>query len=263
MKYRCIELYYFFLANLKASLFGAYLLTIFLITEYVSFAHISRYDVIFLAAILFQVCSLILKHETIREFSIIMIFHVLATVMELFKTHSAVGSWTYPEVESSIFALYTVPLFSGFLYSAVGSYISRAFKCLHLTFTNFPAQIHILVIAPLIYINFFTHHFIFDIRYLLFIYIFLIFRRTRVLFKVHKKERHMPFLLAAFLTSFFVWLAENVGTFTNIWLYPDQVLGWQIVSLDKMGSWFLLLVFSFAIVSVMYRDRFGGTKKLA
>lgn len=250
-----IELWHFFLANAQASYFGAFLLAVFLATEVLTVPFISRYDFIFLAAALFQVCALAFRFETWREFSVILIFHILATGMELFKTHPAIGSWVYPSVSGTVFALGTVPLFTGFLYSAIGSYISRAFSCLRLTFIRFPAYHHLWILAVLIYVNFFSHHYIFDMRYLLFAYVCVIFFKTTVQFQVYEKQRHMPFLLAALLTAMFVWIAENIGTFTNIWLYPSQIEYWHLVSFQKVGSWFLLLILSFALVTIIYREK--------
>lgn len=249
------ELWCFFLANLRASLFGAFLLALFLLTEFVAVPFVSRYDFIFLAAVAFQICALLFRFEQVREFLVILIFHILATVMELFKTHPAIGSWVYPSVHTAVFVVGTVPLFTGFLYSAIGSYISRAFTFLTLSFERFPAYHHLWILAALIYLNFFTHHFFFDLRYILFVYVFVIFFRTKVHFRVYEKDRSMPFLLAALLTAGFVWLAENIGTATKIWLYPSQIVEWHLVSLTKMGSWFLLLILSFALVSIIYRDK--------
>jgi len=65
----------------------------------------------------------------------------------------------------------------------------------------------------------------------------------------------MPTLLAAFLFSFFIWIAENIGTFANAWTYPNQELGWELVSLSKLGSWFLLMVISFVIVAWEYMPK--------
>ena len=256
-----VELWRFFLANLRASYFGAFLLAIFLLTEAITVPWIGRYDLIFLAAVAFQVCALIFRFERPKEFLVIIVFHILATGMELFKTNPAVGSWTYPAVGSAIFALGTVPLFTGFLYSAIGSYISRAFNFLKLTYVNFPAYRHLWILATLIYVNFFTHHFFIDLRYALFLYVFIVFFKTKVHFQVHLKERSMPFLATVFLTALFVWIAENIATFTNIWLYPDQVKYWHLVSFNKTGSWFLLLILSFALVTLIYRDRLKHREK--
>lgn len=261
MRALIIELWYFLLANLRASYFGAFLLSIFLLTEIVIVPFVSRYDFIFLSAIAFQICALLFRFERPREFVVIIIFHILATGMELFKTNPAIGSWTYPGLPTATFALATVPLFTGFLYSAVGSYISRAFMFLKLSYEHFPAYFHLWILATLIYLNFFTHHFFFDIRYLLFIYVFVLFWKTKVHFQVYKKVRSMPFLMTAFLVAFFVWIAENIGTFTRIWLYPNQFAGWRLVSFNKIGSWFLLLILSFALVSIIYRDKLQSGRK--
>lgn len=249
-----IELWRFFLANLKASYFGAFLLAVFLLTEFVTVPFISRYDFIFLAAVAFQACALLFRFEKLREFLVIMIFHVLATLMELFKTNPAIGSWAYPAVGSAVFALGTVPLFTGFLYSAIGSYISRAFVFLELSYERFPAQYHLWILAALIYANFFADH-VFDFRYALFAYALGLFYRTTVHFRVYRKRRSMPFLVTAILVALFVWIAENVGTYTRIWLYPSQEAAWHLVPLTKLGSWFLLLILSFALVSIIYRDK--------
>jgi uncharacterized membrane protein YoaT (DUF817 family) len=255
MKSLLLELWHFFIANLRASYFGAFLLSVFLLTEIIAVPWVSRYDFIFLSAVGYQICALVFRLERLREFAVIILFHILATIMELFKTHPAIGSWSYPSVGNAIFVLASVPLFSGFLYSAVGSYISRAFIFLKLSYERFPAYFHLWVISFLIYINFFTHHFFYDIRNILFAYILIIFWKTKVHFQVYQKQRGMPFLLTAALTALFVWIAENIGTFTRIWLYPSQLEQWHLVSFNKMGSWFLLLMLSFALVSIIYRDK--------
>lgn len=258
MRTAVIELWHFFIANLRASYFGAFLLSLFLLTELVTVPYVSRYDAIFLAAVAYQLIALIFRLEKLREFLVILVFHILATGMELFKTHPSIGSWTYPGIESSVFVLGTVPLFTGFLYSAVGSYISRAFVFLRLGYRNFPSYWHLWVLAALIYLNFFTHHFIPDLRYVLLAYVLILFHRTTITFRVYRKVRSMPFLLAGLLTALFVWVAENIGTFTSIWLYPSQLETWHVVSFGKLGSWFLLLILSFALVSIIYRDRLQG-----
>ena len=68
----------------------------------------------------------------------------------------------------------------------------------------------------------------------------------------------MPFLLTVLLTALFVFVAENIGTVTRIWLYPNQLEYWEMVPLGKMGSWFLLLILSFALVSIIYREKLHG-----
>lgn len=255
MKTLFLEFMYFVMANARASAFGAYLLCVLLVTHIVHVPFVHTYDAIFIAAVGYQLVALASGGEAWREFAVIAMFHVLATIMELFKTHPAIGSWSYPEVSTAVFAIGTVPLFTGFLYSAVGSYISRAIRYLRLRYAHMPAYYHVWIASVLIYINFFTHHFVYDARYLILLYLVYIFGRTTIYFRVYQKTRHMPFLLAGLLTAFFVWVAENIGTFAHVWIYPHQQIVWHVVSVEKIGSWFLLLVLSFALVSLIYKDR--------
>lgn len=249
------ELYLFIKKNAEACLFGGFLLFVILLTQYVSVPVIARYDVIFLSAILFQCVLIVFKLESWREVGVIFLFHIVATVMELFKTSHAIGSWSYPAVHEAVFKIATVPLFTGFLYSAVGSYISRAIRIFNMKFVHYPKQSIVIFITLAVYINFFTHHFIYDFRYVLFVLILIFFWRTNIHFVIDKKVRKMHFIIAGFLVAFFVWIAENIASFSNVWLYPDQVEYWELVSFHKIGAWFLLLIISFLLVSIVYRDR--------
>jgi uncharacterized membrane protein YoaT (DUF817 family) len=67
------------------------------------------------------------------------------------------------------------------------------------------------------------------------------------------------------LVSLFIWFSENIGTFTKIWLYPSQRQGWSMVSIDKFGSWFLLLIISYTLVSLVHapRERRGDERTIA
>lgn len=250
------ELFYFTLVNARASLFGAFLLVVLMLSALLdTSAGLSRYDVIFICALIYQAIALLSGTEKLREFVVIFLFHIVATVMELFKTHPQIGSWSYPEVEGAFFVIGTVPLFAGFLYSAVGSYISRAIVLMKLSFEQFPRYYHLWILSGLIYLNFFLHHFVFDMRYLILSYVFVLFWKTQIVFTVYKKVHRMPFLIAGLLTAVFIWVAENIGTYTKVWLYPNQLEYWQVVPVEKIGSWFLLLILSFALVSIVYRGR--------
>ncbi|MGL4323713.1 MAG: DUF817 family protein, partial [Beijerinckiaceae bacterium] len=84
---------------------------------------------------------------------------------------------------------------------------------------------------------------------------------------IDKRTYWMPLLLAAFLTSFFIWVAENIGTYTGTWLYPGQTT-WRPVSLGKMGAWYLLMIISFALVCLVHppnreRERLNGASPSA
>ena len=103
--------------------------------------------------------------------------------------------------------------------------------------------------------NFFSHHYVWDIRYVLFGLTSLLFWRTRVHYRVWRWRHQMPLLLGFLLVSFFIWIAENIATFTRIWLYPNQEAGWHLVSLQKLGSWYLLMIISWVLVTLVHRPQ--------
>lgn len=209
---------------------------------------VCRYDALFAAAIFIQIAFLYFRLETFEEVRIIFIYHAVGTLMELFKT--SVGSWSYPE--PALIRIDGVPLFTGFMYAAVGSYMVRVIRIFDMRFTNYPPIWATLALAVGIYANFYLHHYIFDFRWLLFAATAWMFWRVRIYYTVDVDARWMPLLLAAFLTSFFLWTAENIGTLTGTWLYPSQKT-WHLVSIQKLGSWFLLSVVSFVIVTLVRR----------
>lgn len=254
------ELIVFVLRQGRAASFGACLLVLILLSSLRDFHTIARYDLLFIGAICIQILLLLLKIETWRETWVIFIFHVVATAMELFKTHPDIGSWQYPE--ACFFKIGNVPLFTGFMYSAVGSFIARSWKIMRLRYTHYPPVAVTVVLAALIYINFFTHHFIYDFRYLLFIVIGLFFYKTQVHFVAYKKERSMPLLLAFGLISFFLWIAENAGTYGNMWRYPHQEQVWEMVSFGKMGAWYLLMIVSFVLISLRQQHTLSRSRSI-
>jgi len=232
-----------------ACLFGGIMVALLLATHfwYPPGAALARYDFLFLAALAVQVALLAFRLETWEEAKVILAYHVVGTAMEIFKTSA--GSWIYPE--ASFFRIAGVPLFTGFMYSCVGSYICRAWRLFHFEFTHHPPLWALVLLSLAIYVNFFTHHFMPDFRLLLFAAAGLLFARTRIYFLVWQKKRWMPLLLGLFLVSIFIWFAENIGTYTQTWIYPNQRNGWHPVSLAKLGSWFLLLVISYTLVALI------------
>jgi uncharacterized membrane protein YoaT (DUF817 family) len=171
--------------------------------------------------------------------------------MELFKTHF--GSWNYPE--HNFFRIGRVPLFSGFMYASVGSYLARITRILDLRYTRFPARKFTVALCILIYANFFADHFGVDVRLLLFALVAVAFGPVWVYYRPYQKWRRMPLLLGFGLVAFFIWCAENIGTFAAVWVYPHQTARWQLVRYGKFGSWLLLMTISFILVSFVNPPR--------
>ena len=214
---------------------------------------LARYDFLTLAALLIQCLLLATRLETLEEAKVILLFHVVGTVMEVFKT--AMGSWIYPG--PSLLHIGGVPLFTGFMYGSIGSYIARAWRLFDFRFTRHPPLAATAWLAVAIYANFFSHHFVPDLRVLLFAATVLLFGRTWVHFRIRHVHRRMPLLLGFALVATFIWIAENVGTFTAAWRYPAQHHGWSMVPLSKLGAWFLLMIISYVMVSAIAMRRSG------
>ena len=248
---RAYEFLLFGLKQAWACLFGGLMLALLVGTRlwWPEGAALHRYDFLVVAALAIQFSLLALRLERPEEALVILVFHIVGTVMELFKT--AHGSWVYPE--PSLMRIGGVPLFSGFMYACVGSYIARAWRLFDIRFDNYPPVWTTWILAVGAYLNFFTHHYIQDLRWPLFVLSAAIFGRSGFAFTPDRKARRMPMLVGFLLVAFFIWLAENLATVANAWTYPAQAHGWKPVPVTKMGSWYLLMLLSFVLVSMVHR----------
>nr|WP_269815614.1 DUF817 domain-containing protein [Parvularcula mediterranea] len=239
-----------------ACLFGGLILAAILLTAlfWPENSPVARYDFLFAYALTVQVLFLVTKLERPQEALVIFIFHAVGTAMEVFKTGA--GSWTYPE--ASMLRIGAVPLFSGFMYAAVGSYLARCMRVFEFRFDRYPARWQTFVVAGLIYANFFAHHYLPDIRWLLLAATAWIYRRTWVHYRVWRFRHKMPLLLGFALVALFIFLAENLATLAGIWLYPDQQEVWRPVSWQKYPAWFILMILSWALVTVVHPPKSSG-----
>jgi uncharacterized membrane protein YoaT (DUF817 family) len=237
-----------------ACLFGGLMLALLLASFlfWPDDAALARYDAVTLGAVLIQIAMLALRLETLAEARVILVFHLVGTLMEIFKVH--VGSWVYPEVDAAVLQIMGVPLFSGFMYAAVGSYLARVWRIFEFRFDRFPPLWLQAGLAVAVYVNFFTHHFTVDLRWGLFLASALIYAPCVVWFRPDEKHRPMPLLLGLVLVALFIWFAENIGTFARAWSYPGQELAWRPVHIAKLGSWYLLMLISFVLAAAV-RDR--------
>ena len=254
------ELLWFGIKQAWACLFGALMLALLISTWmfWPANAPLTRYDFVTLGAIAIQIALLTLRLETKREAAVIVLFHITGTGMEIFKT--ATGSWVYPG--PSLLHIAGVPLFTGFMYASVGSYIARAWRLFEFRFTRHPPWWLTALLALAIYLNFFSDHFGHDYRLAIFIAVACVFGPTWVHYRVRFRYRRMPLLLGFTLVAMFIWFAENLGTFTKAWNYPAQRHAWQLVPPGKIGSWLLLMIISYVMVSALYRRGLRGRLKL-
>jgi len=242
-----LDLAYFTVKEARACLFaGLFFAAIFLVPR-TGVLGLPRYDVLLIIAIAIQAWMVLAKLETLDELKAICLFHVVGFALEVFKTSPAIGSWSYPDFAYT--KVLGVPLFSGFMYAAVGSYIIQAWRLLDVRIRHHPPYWLATLIALAIYANFFTHHFIGDYRWYIAACALGVYARTTVVFRPLDRDRRMPMLLAFVLIGFFIWLAENFSTFFGVWQYPDQLGAWSTVHVGKWSSWSLLVVMTFTIVA--------------
>lgn len=241
---------YFWLKQANACFFWILLIVWMVATHYYyPIDIITKYDFLFLYAFAIQWFLLYFKLESWEEAKLIMLFHIVATAMEVFKT--SVGSWNYNW--EWIFMIWSVPMFAWFMYSAVWSYLMRVWRLFDFKFSNFPKLPYLYLLITLIYLNFFTHHYIWDFRYLYFTVALILFWKSSIYFQVNKRYLHMPLLVWFFLVAIFIWFAENISTYLQVWTYPNQLETWQMVSYDKILAWFLLMLVSFSLVTFVQK----------
>ena len=231
-----------------ACLFGGLLLVLILASHlwYPHHAPLARYDASVIASLLLQLLLLAGRLETLEEARVIFAFHLVGTAMELFKT--SVGSWQYPE--ASYLRIGHVPLFTGFMYGSVGSYLFRVWRLFDFQFTRHPPLPALAALSIAIYGNFFADHWGADFRIVLLVATAALFARTTIYFKVWKSYRRMPLLLGFALVALFIWFGENLGTFSGTWRYPNQMKVWAPVPASKLASWFLLMLISYTMVAL-------------
>lgn len=219
------------------------------VSKSVTIPGLARYDFILIICLLLQICMVLFRLENFSELKVICLFHIIGLCLELYKIH--MGSWSYPE--SAIFKIGGVPLYSGFMYASVASYICQSWKRLHLRLINMPKPFLSLILIILIYANFFTHHFTYDMRWILFACVFVVFFKSKFIYTICGSVYKLPVALSFLLIGFFIWIAENISTFFNAWQYPHQAHVWQPVHIQKISSWFLLVIISIMIVAELKR----------
>ncbi|MEV0614658.1 DUF817 domain-containing protein [Nonomuraea sp. NPDC050404] len=211
---------------------------------------IPRYDALLLYAVAVAVLFRTLRWETGQETAVIAALHVVGLVFEMIKVR--LGSWSYPEEAFTKVA--GVPLYSGFLYAAVGSYVCAAWRIFSLRLVSY-RTVPVTLVAVAIYANFITQHWWIDLRIPLALLLVLVTWGTVVHFTVGGHRYQMPLALSLTLIGFFLWVAENIATYLGAWQYPYQRETWQLVHPAKFGAWALLVSVTFVTVASWQASR--------
>lgn len=239
------ELIVFGYKNAISCIFPVLIFTLLALSKVLPLGPLPRYDFLLLACIGIQLFMMVSKLESKDELLVICLFHIMGLLMEWFKVHR--GSWSYPEDAFS--KVFNVPLYSGFMYASVASFMCQAWRRFDLEFVNWPNNSIAWVLAISVYLNFFTQHYIGDYRYYIGFVILVVFIRAKVYFTTNNIRRNIPVILSFILIGFFIWLAENISTFFGAWKYTNQHNGWKLVHYQKIGSWILMSIVSYIIVA--------------
>ncbi len=242
-----VEFLYFGIKEARACLFVCLFFAAVFSIPRAGLWGIPRYDVLLMVALAIQASMVWAKLETLDELKAVCLFHVVGFALEVFKTSSGINAWAYPDFAYT--KLFGVPLFSGFMYAAVGSYIIQAWRLLDLRVRHHPPYWMSALVAIAIYANFFTHHYIGDYRWYIAACTLGLYARATVIFTPLDRERRMPLLLGFILIGLFIWLAENISTFFDVWKYPNQLGAWSAVHIGKWSSWSLLVIMTFTITA--------------
>jgi len=217
------------------------------LTQVISLPLLPRYDWLLIIFLLMQWWMVRAGLETRDELRVITLFHLIGLALEIFKVY--MGSWDYPE--EGYFKIFGVPLYSGFMYASVASYLCQAWRRLKVELIKFPPFLIVVSLTTAIYLNFFTHHYWIDVRWWLFGLVLIVFWFSSVKYEINGTKYHMPLALSFVLIGFFIWVAENIATFFGAWKYPNQTHAWSLVDLGKVSSWILLVIVSFLIVATL------------
>jgi len=242
-----VESFHFGMKEARACLFVVLFFGAVFMVPRAGIAGIPRYDVLLIVALAIQAWMVWAKIETTDELKAITLFHLIGFALEVFKTSNGIRSWSYADFAYT--KVLGVPLFAGFMYAAVGSYITQAWRLFDLRIRHHPPHWMAALVAILIYANFFTHHFIGDYRWYLAACALGLYARATVIFRPYDRDRSMPLLLAFVLIGLFIWIAENISTLHGIWQYPHQLGAWSSVHVGKWSSWSLLVIMTFTIVA--------------
>ncbi|EHL76269.1 DUF817 domain-containing protein [Bacillus smithii] len=176
-------------------------------TKIMPLPFLPRYDWLLIICLLMQWWMVRSGLETRDELKVITLFHLIGLALEIFKVH--MGSWSYPE--EGYFKIFGVPLYSGFMYASVASYLCQAWRRLKVELVKWPPFLVVVLLAAAIYLNFFTHHYWIDVRWWLSGLVIIVFWQSWVTYEVDGTRYRMPLTLSFVLIGFFIWIAVRMG----------------------------------------------------
>lgn len=197
---------------------------------------LQRYDLLLIGCVGVQGFLLILRQETLRDLAATGTFHALGLAFEMYKV--TMGAWSYPE--PAVAKVLDVPLYSGFLYASVGSFLIHASRRFRADWQRLPRARWTILLAVAVYLSFFLPPAVINLRWVAVGSLTLVLFSSRLWFVNTGRRRWLPLPVLLLFLGHGLWGAENLATFLGAWLYPTQSGGWRPVELSKVGAWFLL-----------------------
>lgn len=229
----------------QACTFPFALIGLLALTRVVEIPWFPRNDWLFILCVLIQVAMVVTKLESIRDAMVVALFHLLGMGLELYKVQQ--GSWSYPG--EAHLHIGPVPLYAGFMYGSVASFMCLAWKKHDLRASDWPTLGTTIPFALVVYAQFFVPVWPMAARLVMVAVTVWLFRKSLVHFSAAGQRWHIPMPLAFALIGTMIYIAENIGTALGAWLYPHQLNGWQPVHPTKLLSWILLMTVSLVIVA--------------
>lgn len=236
------EFFAFFLKQVRSSIFALFIFLMLAISHFVP--TIPRYDFLLISCLALQTYMVKSGMESRKELGIVCGFHVVGLMLELYKVRH--GSWTYPEFAFS--KVGGVPLYSGFMYASVASYILQATRVFNLQFHKMPKTYWAGFCIFLVYLQFFAGAVIGDQRLIVSLVLTGLFWPAKVNFDCRLRTFTMPLTFAFFLIGSCIYAGENIATFLGAWAYPHQLDGWELVHPTKIVSWTLMATVGFVML---------------
>ena len=250
------ELGVFFWRQIQASVFPLFLFATMAFTEFTTLG-LPRYDLLLILSLAMQVFMVRSGLETLNELKMVTAFHLLGLGLELYKVSH--GSWSYPDAG---FKIGGVPLYSGFMYASVASYMMQGWRRFELELVAWPNPRWLFLTAIAIYLNFFLAKTFGDVRWWILAVVLAVFFKAKVLYTTFPGlRREMPILLAFGLIGLFVWFAEHLCTWLHAWEYPYQHGSWTFVDVGKLSSWLMMVIISFVVVAQVKRLNQGQSRR--
>lgn len=229
----------------QACTFAFAIVGLLTLTKFVPLPWLARYDWMFLFCIAIQWLMVKTKMETWKDAAVVGVFHLLGTGLEIYKVNQ--GSWSYPE--EAALMVQGVPLYAGFMYGSVASFMCLAWKKMDLRASDWPATPTALTTAFLIYLQFYFPVWHIGARLAMLTVVVALFRKSRVHFTCDDRRWQLPMPVAFVLIGAMIYVAENIGTAVGAWRYPYQDYGWVMVHPTKMLAWTLLMTVSLILVA--------------